>query len=395
MREVQMETNHIDDSELEGSQGVATASLLSLPNKSEATTDSTDAQEFLWLFEYGFEMDLPLLNSPEQLDGLALLYGSAVLKGYRIVFDVVRSQNGEGQQAQQTQKIVTIVPSRELGAEVWGVLYRIPRRVIERLDGEPSLLDKVHSAAPPGGLFEPVNVRVHEAYRGRDISCITYIASKVTQQQQLHPLAQERRTPDPSYIQRLLESARQQKLPDRYLQELIARSTPSEQNTEPLSMAIDKESARAPIEIDAVRGGSQNAHIHRWMMAFALYLVLLFLAVLGVAVIQGLGVGSSLFTSHLTPLGIPWFVLVYGLLGGCVSSLVTFGRYRRIELPGFVLLTWFARPYIGAVLAGTAYLLLSCGFFVLSGSAEQRAALFSLVAVGAGLCEGWIFYRWV
>src|SRR5205085_3290817 len=129
-----------------------------------------------------------------------------------------------------------------------------------------------------------------------------------------------------------------------------------EQNTEPLSIAIDKESARAPTEIDALRGRSQNAHIHRWMMAFALYLVLLFLSVPGVAVIQGWGVGGPLITSHLTPLCIPWFVLIYGLLGGCVSSLVALGRYRRIELPGFVLLTWFARPYIGAVLAGIAYL---------------------------------------
>src|SRR5437764_9292513 len=103
-----METNH-DDSQLESSDGVATPGLLSPPNKSEVSTDSADAQEFLWLFEYGFEMDLPLLNSPERLDGLALLYGSAVLKGYRIVFEVVRSQNEGGQQAQETKQTQNIV----------------------------------------------------------------------------------------------------------------------------------------------------------------------------------------------------------------------------------------------------------------------------------------------
>lgn len=387
-----METNHDDSSELESSPGTATPTLLSLPNQLEASTE--EAQEFLWLFEYGLEMDLSILNSPERLDGLALLYGPAVLKGYRIVFDVVsRSQNGEGQQAQQRQSIVTIAPGREQGAEVWGVLYRIPRRVIERPDDQPSLLDKVHSAVPAGGVFESVNVRVHETYRGRDVPCITYMASTVTQQQQIHPLPQERRTPDPSYIQRLVESARQQKLPDRYLQELVARFAPTEQNTEPLSVIIDKESTRTPIEIDTVPGTIQTTHVHRWMMAFALYLLLLLLAVFTLAVIQGLGAGSTLFTSRFAPLGIPWFVLVYGLLGGCVSSLVTVGRYRKIELPGFVLLTWFARPYIGAVLAGAVYLLLNCGLFVLSGSIDQRIALFSLIALAAGFCEGLIFYR--
>ena len=58
------------------------------------------------------------------------------------------------------------------------------------------------------------------------------------------------------------------------------------------------------------------------MMAFAIYLVVLFPLVLVLAVMQGLGFGGSVFTSAFMPLGVPWFVLVYGLLVGCVMLAV-------------------------------------------------------------------------
>jgi len=72
---------------------------------------------------------------------------------------------------------------------------------------------------------------------------------------------------------------------------------------------------------------------------------------------------------------------------------MTLGRPTRLTLPGFVILTWFARPYLGAVLAALAYLALSSGLFVISVVPEQRYALFSVVGAVAGLCEGWLFFR--
>ena len=60
-------------------------------------------------------------------------------------------------------------------------------------------------------------------------------------------------------------------------------------------------------------------------------------------------------------------------------------------LKGFVLITWFTRPLIGSVLAVLAYLLLNSGLFVLSASVEQHHTLYSLLAMLAGACEGWLF----
>ena len=51
----------------------------------KGTSSEAEAQGFAWLFEYGLEMDSTLLNTPERLDGLALLYGPAMLKGYRLL----------------------------------------------------------------------------------------------------------------------------------------------------------------------------------------------------------------------------------------------------------------------------------------------------------------------
>jgi len=111
--------------------------------------------EFIWLFEYGLEMDAAFLNDRERLDGSAHLYGPAVLKGYRISFDVVASSAG--------QVVATILPGSEYNAAVWGVLYRIPLRLIESPGDEPPLLDKIH----PAPYFEPLDVVVYEPYRKR------------------------------------------------------------------------------------------------------------------------------------------------------------------------------------------------------------------------------------
>lgn len=360
--------------------------------------------EFIWLFEYGPGMDDMLLNSPERLGGAALLYGPAVLKGYQLAFQVSQSSTRQVQ--------ITMLPANEPGAEVWGILYRVPRRCAERRDDEPSLLDKLHDASPPETFFEPMHLIVREQHRGREIACLTYIASAVAQQQ-FQPFSLKQSGIDAAYVQRFLETARRQKLPDPYVQSLVSSlSHPDEQAYVPVATPAEEQdldedtgpqtdqfpSVKAPIAVSPTFLGSistsSQAEKTRWMMAFAIYLVVLFPLVLSLAVVQGLGFGGRIFTTTFTPLGVPWFVLVYGLLGGCVSCIISLGQRYTLQLPGFVLITWFMRPLIGAVLAALVFQALNSGIFALGSTASvQHNALFSLVGVLAGLCEGWVFYR--
>ena len=382
------------------SSRVVEATPLPLSGKVGPLEDTS--AEFIWLFEYGVEMDIAFLNSPERLDGFALFYGPAVLKGYELTFDVISTRSGG--------VVATILPSRQRGAEVWGVLYRVPRRFVERAEEELPLLDVVHSATPPNGLFERLQVVVHEAYRSRDILCITYIAS-ATARNQYHLLPRNKQVPEPSYVERLLESARKQMLPGGYLDELaelvaltsaddeeetgrtstLAADTPVEQNTEPLpTVGNDTTAQLALTGTQEARSRSTNGV---GLVMYAVYLLLMVLAVFVLAVLQGLGFGSEYLTVNFTLLGIPWFMLVYGLLGGCVSCIIGLGRRSAVTVPGFVLITWFARPLLGALLAALAYLLLNSGLLMFGGTVAQHAMLYSLVAVLAGACEGWLFFR--
>ena len=400
-----------------------------LPLSGSLRSSDEALPEFLWLFEYSLEMDSAILNAPDRLDGYALLYGPAALKGYRLAFNAIESPQGK--------PLITLVPDAERGAAVWGVLYRIPARLAMRHADGASLLDKIHFAAPPAPLFEAVTVVARETYRQREIVCTTYMATlaALLQFRQQHEWEREDGTalnPDSAFARRLLEIARQRTLPDEYVQELAAQvaraaqaanltttqsapdSVPDvpgestelpehparEQNTEPLPTITDKKKA-SPTP-SAGQDGLSASRPDSGMMAFAIYLAMLLLLVLALAVLQGMGFASAVFTASFTPLGVPWFVLVYGLLGGCASSIITLGRRGRAYLteraemvvpPNFVLVTWFTRPFIGSLLAMLAYLLVNSGLLALSGNGVHSSALFSLLAVLAGLMEGWIFCR--
>jgi cation transport regulator ChaC len=359
--------------------------------------------EFAWLFEYGPEMDMAYLNSAERLAGAALLYGPGVLQGYAIAFDTLNARGGK--------VVATIVPSKNRGDEVWGILYRVPSRILRAQENVLPLLDNIHSAAPPDGFFERIEVTVHETYRERDIVCITYIASTVAHNA-YHLLTPARQVVDDVYMQRLVEAAQKQKLPKSYVEELSrggsaplvqdydggrGRATAPtespadrEQDTEPLPAITPPARAAALLQRrDAARASWRHGGV-----IFAAYMAGALAAALLAALIQGSTIGSSLLAASFIPPGVPWFILVYGFMGGCLSGIVTLGRYRTAFPPNFVLITWFTRPFIGAVLAIIAYLFLNSGLLALSGSAVQHNALFSLLAVLAGSCEGWLFrYR--
>jgi len=129
------------------------------------------------------------------------------------------------------------------------------------------------------------------------------------------------------------------------------------------------------------------------LVGFAIYLLCLLLLVLVLAVVQGMGVIGNVLMPDVVLLGVPWMVLVYGLLAGCVSCLVTLGRFQHINPPVFVLITWYARPFAAAVLALFAYLMLNSGLLLTEGGMARHQGLALVVGAVAGLCEGWLFLR--
>ena len=357
---------------------------------------ATRLQEFVWLFEYGLEMESALLNSSDRLDGAAFLYGPAVLRGYILMF---------AQDAQTEQFLSTIVPSREHGAEVWGVLYRVPRRVTLRDNRPLSLLDSIHAAGTPSSTFAPVSVIVRETYHEREISCGTY-ALTATASQQLRLLTPEQADSVTLLVRRIASLARKQRLPSHYLdissrpasvemspesqsqRSDVATPLPLEQNTDPLPILKGK-NATSGMEKPIQRPATPS--FSRWLVVLAVYLMFVLLLVLSFAVLQGMGFASRFLTANLQLLGVPWMVLVYGVLGGNVSSIVALGRLRRLNPPLFVTLLWFVRPFIGGVLALFAYLLLNSGLFTIINITTSHTTLFSLIGIVAGFCESRLF----
>lgn len=393
--------------------------LYTFPLSNNTSSPTHETQAFAWLFEYGLEMDSTLLNTPERLDGLALLYGPVVLKGYELL---LRSYEEQGY---STRTLATIVPDTHPRAEVWGVLYRVPLHVTQQRGDEPALLETVH-ALPHSGVHTAMHIVVHEIYRNRTLPCITYGCTDTTA---LHYFSSKQSQDSLDvYVRRLTSIAKKQKLPDAYIQKLarigsttsipdtpfadsaqretapslpIVTAIKTEQHTEPLVLPLEtlekSTSSRTVQNIAPLQSQVQRiplkAHPHRWYVAFALYLFCILLALLSFAIVQGLGIVNDVLSANVTLFSVPWLVLMYGLLGGCISSIVTLGRTPQpIDAPTFVLITWFTRPFVGAVLALFAYLLLSSGLFVSAGVVEGRHdALFLLIGALAGLCEGWLF----
>ncbi len=368
-------------------------------------SSATHDTEFLWLFEYALEMDNFHLNTPERLDGLALLYGAAVLKGYRLFLGSYEDENF------QARTLATIVPDARPDAEVWGVVYRIPRYTTQEQSGELALLEMVHDL-PKSGMSE-MQVEVLETYRNRSLSCITYGYRDA--ESAAHHLAVVKSQSDLNmYVRRLTSIAEKQKLPETYIKRIRnidisipitpARNeqhddltptttiTRTEQHTEPLVLPVEK---LPRVHAQAPRTITRRSQSTRSFVAFAIYLFCLLLAVLALAVVQGMGIVNDVLNDNFIVLHVPWLVLLYGLLGGCISSIITLGRMTTpVEAPNFVIITWFTRPFVGVVLALFAYLLLSSGLFsAVSSGTGRPEAMFLLVGAIAGMCEGWLFVR--
>jgi len=372
--------------ELEDGEGSTPTAAESIPSPVTAVQPVVKQSEYTWLFEYGLEMDAEYLNSPTRLNGQARIYGPAVLKGYRI----------EGIELRNGQTTVTLARGLSPEHEVWGILYRIPRHLAEQNDHELSALDRVHAAYS----CTATPVAALEIYRKRLVPCITYMLSEAVRQDQA--LYSPATSLDQPFSQQLLEIGRRQKLPETYLAELsvltrqhreptITGPLQTDQNTEPLPViTASPEQKHVPVNM---LYPSPTIPSKGWLLALAIYVVGLLMATLALAVMQALGYWPQVFNASFTPLGVPWYMLLYGLLGGCMSCIITLGRRTSSTPPGFVILTWFTRPFVGAILAALAYLVLTSGMFVISIAPEQRYALFSLVGAIAGLSEGWLLFR--
>jgi hypothetical protein len=413
--------------ESRGGQGLPLSGSCPQPHRSEVplSVPTADQTDFVWLFEYGLEMDVAILNSRERLNGQACLHGPAVLRGYTLMLGAQRIHNSSG------PIIVALVPATDVQTEVWGVLYRVPRRLLESSEFEPSLLDTIHAAIAPQKFFEGIEVVVQDAYQNHEVTSVTYIATKLARQQ-LQLVEADRSNSDSQFMQRLVEIARQQKLPEDYIrQHLVLTATATDRipqvhreddessyssmYTSPLlssplpltnpgqaSLLSQREqhTDALPAFKDDLLASTQvtqriatQARSQRWLVAFSLYLAGLVLILLLLAVVQGMGVVRDTLVGGFTPLGVPWQVLVYGLLGGCVSCIVSLCNIRASDPPLFVMITWFTRPFVGSLLAIFSYVLLTSGLFMLGESVGRHPGFFWLVGILAGLCEWWLFCR--
>ena len=381
-----------------------------------------DTHEFCWLFEYGLEMDPATLNTPERLNGLALLYGKGVLRGYRLLLgsieDLERKEEGQ-------KTIATIVQDATPGAQVWGVLYRVPKRLTNRPGGSPSTLDSAHALTSIEDASQQLRVIVHDVQHDRELSCITYAASERIRQQ-LSPTPNP--SGDPLFAQRLTALVRRHNFPEHYLHEEQAQPAPAlgssagrpapyapyagvapavvSHDTDPLPvMTEQRKPSSLANTLPETPLASSLATIpaplmtpaalprpSRLPLVFATYLVSLLALAISFAFLQGTGLWNNVLNEHFAPLSVPWMVMLYGLLGGCVSSLVTMGRYRTWHPDAFVLVTWFSRPFVGALLAAFSYLILTSGIFAV-GAAPHHMPVFLLVGALAGFCEGVILFK--
>jgi cation transport regulator ChaC len=375
-----------------------------------------DSGEFLWLFEYGLEMESSFLNSMERLDGMALPYGPAHLKDYVLGFGYVDLGGG-----QTSATLATLLPATQNTAHsagVWGMLFRVPRHVTERGTAEASLLDTIHGAAPPLHLYQSITVEVRETQRQQTVSCLTYLLAPATLQN-FYPLTASQKEED-TLVRRLDTLARKLHLPVHPLsstgissplplppyvsraEQPVARlwpSPPAALVSDPTHHHSRRPTGRNTTDTEQVAQNPPQSPLstaqtpqQRWLMVFSGYLALLLPITLTLIVLQSLGI-LNLFQVTNSPVGVPVLVLIYGLLGGCISSILTLRRAQTLLSPSFVLLTWFTRPYIGAVLALLTFLLLQSGIIAINGSIARHGVFFLLASTLAGLCEHWLFVR--
>ena len=144
------------------------------------------AGDEVWYFAYGANMDDDTFRVRRGVQPLACRCGS--IKGYRLRFNLDGRPHGRSAPA-------NLYPDPD--AEVWGVLYRITRRDLMRLDATEGV---------PGRGYRHVEVTAEDR-NGRVVRAVTYIAQGKEMDGQ----------PSLRYITLLRDSARAHGLPEVHI----------------------------------------------------------------------------------------------------------------------------------------------------------------------------------
>ena len=145
------------------------------------------AKDQIWYFAYGANMHDSAFRVRRGIQPLE--HRSGRIKGYRLRFNLGGRPSGKAAPA-------NLHPDPD--AEVWGVLYRITRRDLIRLDSTEGV---------PGRGYRHVVVEAEDR-NGRVIPAVTYIA----------PGKEMDGKPSLRYITLLREGARTHELPETYIQ---------------------------------------------------------------------------------------------------------------------------------------------------------------------------------
>jgi cation transport regulator ChaC len=144
------------------------------------------AKDEIWYFAYGANMHDSAFRVRRRI--LPLECRSGRIKGYRLRFNLGGRPNGKAAPA-------NLQPDPD--AEVWGVLYRITRRDLIRLDSTEGV---------PGRGYRHVAIEAEDR-NGRVIPAVTYMA----------PGKEVDGKPSLRYITLLREGARTHALPEAYI----------------------------------------------------------------------------------------------------------------------------------------------------------------------------------
>lgn len=144
------------------------------------------AGDEVWYFAYGANMDDSTFRVRRGIQALECRRGR--LNAYRLRFNLDGRPSGNSAPA-------NLHPDPD--AEVWGVLYRITRRDLMRLDSTEGV---------PGRGYRHIDVEVEEA-DGRIVQAVTYMA----------PGKEVDGRPSLRYISLLRQGARAHQLPETYL----------------------------------------------------------------------------------------------------------------------------------------------------------------------------------
>ena len=145
------------------------------------------------------------LNSASRVDGAAQVVGVARLNGWGIRFDLYSKCNGCG--------VTDLIPSAREHA--FGVLYRVPYRMVVAPRGQRSRMDRVEGAGL-GARGNYKRIRILVLSDGEQIEARTYVGTAAGRRRFLSRPEEDRRVSN-AYFRQLLIGAKRFRFPFSYV----------------------------------------------------------------------------------------------------------------------------------------------------------------------------------